>query len=685
MMKKVLFGMMGAIALAFTACTSDDAVVVNNPNYDAETNSVKTSFAFNVATSAKTRATATEVQDGTTFRGMDAMALFVAKAHPMTVEFQEGHKYDLGELSTGALSASQSSKVYNLTFPLQVNNMVFYGKAAGNGSDATAYKRYGKLGYNVGTTKATTHFDLTPIASATTDFEARTAALAYILNDIISAEAVIVGPETPENPQGTEEHVTWASTVTTAETNILYMPLADAYKEITTIGAKELRLGSGPAIIRMINDLYIVCSNMATASTTPEEIKAIAQAIDDKIGIYFTTSPFDVKNMTSLKTSGSAEFQALVANMNTGDLKNFPTNLNLPSGAAQLQFTNNKFSYVTTPGTLRNATVAGVNKFTFPAELCYWQCSPIRTSANADVVIADYPITVANWDAETWPNDKTWVRNSKIASDTRAVAFQNNIQYAVAALKTTVEYSATTLKDNNHAIQKAKDATLTDNDEPDAEIAVKADLFSLQGILVGDQPAKVEWNWVAAASTARDMVVYDTYFSNAAIPASGTSEPVYTMVLDNYNAGKAANEQDVVCIALELKNNGEDFWGADNLIRHDGIFYLAAKLDLKNLTEAQKTAILAQYPENSDTNGYRYPPLKSDLTNDRVIRAFMQDFITVAKLKIGENSLKAAYATVPDLRAAEMTFGLSVDLEWRAGAQFEIEFTPETAAQTGGQ
>lgn len=642
----MLFGMMGAMALSFNACSSDDALV-DNPNYDKETNTVKTSFAFNIATDTKTRMTDAVVQDNKQFRGMEGMNLFVSIGHPLVTEFKEGYVYDLGKLGSGTISETQSSKIYNLTFPLKVDNMVFYGKATGN----TDNKTYGKLGYNIGTTKAGTHFDMTPILAETTDFDNRGAAWAYILNDIISAEG-------------------WAGTVATAETNVLYQPIAAAYQAITNVGANELRLGSGPALVRTINDLYLIMTSISSGTGNPEALKTIATKVIEKIVKYFNTNPFDVKVMDALKTIDDANFTALVDGMQTGDLKGFPSNLGLPPGSAQLVFTDNKFSYVAEPGTLRNTTVAGVTKFTYPAELCYWQCSPIRVSSDETITAADYPVTVANWDVETWTGH-TWTKNGSISSSTRAVAFQNNIQYAVAGMKTTLKYGTTELKDNNKA--------MTNNLEEDKTVEItSADKLQVTGILVGGQPQKAEWNWVAAAATDRDYVVYDTEIPNATIPTTGTSEPIYTLLLDNYNASKDADNQDVVNIAIEFLNNtGKDFWGADNLIRQNGHFYLAAQLDLKKLTAEQKSAILALYPENADTKGYRYPPMNNDQTNNRVIRVFMQDFLTEVNLTIGENTLKYAYATVPDLRSVEMTFGLSVDLKWRKGGEFNINLGGE--------
>ena len=53
-----------------------------------------------------------------------------------------------------------------------------------------------------------------------------------------------------------------------------------------------------------------------------------------------------------------------------------------------------------------------------------------------------------------------------------------------------------------------------------------------------------------------------------------------------------------------------------------------------------------------------------------IVRVFMEDFITEANFVIGPYALQAAYVTVPDLRTAKMSFGLSVDLSWASGLVF---------------
>ena len=56
-----------------------------------------------------------------------------------------------------------------------------------------------------------------------------------------------------------------------------------------------------------------------------------------------------------------------------------------------------------------------------------------------------------------------------------------------------------------------------------------------------------------------------------------------------------------------------------------------------------------------------------------VARVFIQDFMTTANFRIGENSLKNAYYSVPDLRASQMSLGLSVDLKWESGITYNLD------------
>ena len=594
-MKKFFF--LSAIALLglATACVDQQPV---NPNFNAERGEVKTDFTINVATPVATKVSEETAQAQATpvFRGMNNMTLFVLKGDPApaaqdeTPADFETNKYDLGTLTSGEITATQSSKIYNLTFPTGVKNMVFYAKATPNGTDANAN---GKITWpSTATKKADVVFGLSPIAESTDEFTAEANKIQTALNTVVTA----FGTTTAEGYD---------------------VNLKKAYDLFTKISSSELRLGSAAGVKRMITDLRKTVVNLKAGQGASTDFINLCDAILAAID----------RNFTDGIVSGVEE--------------DFPADLGLPEGAAQLTFSNGAFAYATTHGAVDGATATAITKYAYPVELCYWVSSAIRTSEDPDITADMYPTTVANWEAWSGWGDVQWTDKGTITSGTRAVALRENIQYANALMKTTIQYDdEKDLQDNNAKFNEGEE-----NNTVDKKFAVK-------GILVGKQPAQVAWNFKDASNATRENVIYDNVFDAYAIP---TTKPLYTMVFDNYTTSTAANDK-VVNIAVELVNNtGKDFWGKDNLIPNGGTFYLAAQLDL---------ATLKTVPEGVES-------------------VFVQDYMTSVKLKIGEKSLQSAYATVPDLRSVAMTFGLSVDLTWQAGAEFEIEFGGQTAT-TGG-
>ena len=164
--------------------------------------------------------------------------------------------------------------------------------------------------------------------------------------------------------------------------------------------------------------------------------------------------------------------------------------------------------------------------------------------------------------------------------------------------------------------------------------------------------------------------VYDNQITNnGIIPASTstTSQSNYTLVFDNYQdmrSTDATNKQSKVYVALELQNNtGRDFFGKDNLITNGSNFYLIGELDPSTKTGPVLPTYHALPPYDATAYG--------DATKT-VPRVFIQDHVTKANFKIGVNALKNAYLTVPDLRSSSVTLGLSVDVTWETGLDFNV-------------
>lgn len=642
-MKKLFFFLSAIALLGLTAACVEQAEV--NPNYDAASNSVKTAFTINVATQVQTKASDATAQVNGKFRGMDDMKLFVVKDNPSSesAEFMREYRYDLGTLGVEEITATQSSKFYDITIPTGVNNMVFYAKATDNKEP-----REGKIYYSVGVKKDETHFDIWPVLGTEyvegegvnvnlDGFTDGASTLGDILNVIINTEG-------------------WAEFAAEDEDNVL----SQIYQNMVGIGDAENTNGSGFAVQGMIQDIYDACQGVINGKYPPmasDESKALAADI--------------VKNILALPFIDVTDNNEVTLKNGLAD---FPCKLGLPSGIAQLGYKEGGFYYL---GVEEGTNLMGTGtanttlpeKIAYPVELCYWVSSPLRVN-EAEVAESDYPSTVTTWAADNWGG--TWEKNGTVKASTHSVALQNNIQYGTALLKTSIKFDEATLRDNRKAIMEERKMN-----EEDMEITLGKDsYFTLSGILVGGQPNKVSWTWAPQDQTDFSYVIYDNYLENGnpvdlPTDTKTTVGPFNTMVFDNLKFGADTKGQDKVLIALELQNHaGVDFWGRDNIVRDGATFYLLAELDV-NGQDVDVTKV--KYPVNTDGNGLRFPPFKADGSNDQVIRAFMQDFATDVTVTIGPDALKNAYSTVPNLREVEMTFGLSVDLEWSAGPVFDLK------------
>ena len=489
----------------------------------------------------------------------------------------------------------------------------------------------------------------------------------------------------------------------------LEIKLGRAYFELTTIQTGELRNGSAPALISTAKDLWSIVNAVRCANPTSfaEAVaKYMAALIFSELERYFTPQ-FDATALTQGGGPNSVEMKEKSANfvstlladtnwptgavkpeagdlnsISTTDLSTFPANFNVPQGSCYLEFDSDKKSYSYVQN--YNSSAVGGNAFTvadyyYPAELLYFGNSPVRVSEKEHKP-AEYPQTTTNWNNEAsassndpWYGWKWGEDDGEVTSKTRSVAMRNDINYGTALLAMTVGYTGEVLEDNNTAIQ-ARDYGTT---EDPIKITPNASTFELVGIVISGQYPRVGWNFLPALKpedTSTDPVtpaerqgyIYDNVIAGSgAIPASGNSTPNYTLVFDNYNAAPQAPQtgQDIVYVALELKNtSGVDFFGVKNMISKGSNFYLIGALD----PAGKLGPALPEY--------HALPPYDAHDNSDAsktVPRVFIQDHKTMVNFKIGKNSLKYAYLTVPDLRSSSVTLGLSVDMSWSNGLEFD--------------
>lgn len=689
MKKNLVYAMMSAIALtsavSFTGCASDDGASVDtNPTYDGT--SVRTDFAFNVTKASQgTRMSAANVQEGTpvTFRGMEHMFLLSFTGEPTesnkTTLSSNANIFALGQLATSEITdGTNHKKLYSLTFPIGTNNMLFYGAATRNN---LANKEIGKVAStlwpngtdltgDVKKTPSEITFSLSSIDDSQNSLGADDAKIAAYLTTI--AKAKYDNGTTDD----TSDDITWASCVSLSAGNSAYRGLADLYSGLT-VKSGEARSGSTENVKRMIFDLYKSAYAINYEGNNAAAVKGVAKAICQAIesttdGITFvvkngnTTVDIDASTLVNSNTAGSWTSTL------TGVDEDFPSNLGLPMGAAQLRFNSSTstFEFNTDADNSNPGLIVGndfsvdLSKIDYPAELIYFDNSPIRVSDKYKSA-NDFPYTPETWDASDKSTpaegfDSDWKINRSVASTTRAVALQNNVNYGVALLESKVKLAdgVTNLTDNKKAILGGTQENQTD---------INPAKFTVTGILVGGQPVTVNWNMVNASSTF-DNVIYDSDVAYGIDPNASSnpksltttaSNSNYTIVFDNYSSG----DQKDVLIALEIKNGDQDFYGKHNLIPAGSTFYLVGKLQLAN--GVLPTGMSGSW---SGSHGDYYR-----LTNESTKRVFIQDYKTTANISISANSLQNAYSTIPDLVSTETVFGLSVDLKWTPGLTFSVE------------
>lgn len=704
-MKKVLnFALIGAIALTgatmFTGCSSgDEAVVENNPNYNAVTNEVTAQFVLNVssATGNTTRQSADVVQKNANFRGLkDAKLIGLSTGNSSYLAPYNGEAttdpsyavkktYDLGTLyaatsvdNTGTNNKDNSSRrVLQLVLPLQTDAMLVYARAIPSGTD----EENGKVGMNVMANPENTTFSLVSrLGDKSTAYNQTLTMSAAIINRVMGVSlSATTAPWTNEENGTTSEGgldaISWKGLGDAPEGSLVALEelLAKAYNEMTTLGTGEYRAGNAKAVKKMMFDLHQTANTVYKATATSDKefnAQRLAYDIRTRIEKYFsgltaegTTSFHNIGNVASVGTIAASlkeggvvtdqtDFNTKFGSVTDELLTTFPSSFGLPEGVAQLSVSGTDvFSYKTEDNSLLGSGTVSASNYMYPSELMYFDNSALRVN-DAEKNVSDYPNGYNNWNTNAWTG---WTTGPVVAS-TRSVAVKNNINYGVAMLKSSVALVGDAFQDNRAAVvgSPAQNQIFTDTD---------VEKFTLTGILVGGQINQLGWNYLAKTpETAANWnyVIYDNQIPNSGKIPTVVGKENYTLVFDNYNSIIADDAQSDVYVALEFVNNSEKaFYGKGNIVPVGGTFYLVAKL-----TKGGNT--IASWDDT-----YAIPPYDGSGASKEITRIFVQDFMTTASFKIGNTSLQNAFVTMPDLRSTQSSLGLSVNLDWQTGLSFE--------------
>lgn len=611
-MKKFRFfsfasAMLLASAAGMVSCSSDSIEPTGGSGATGQV--VKTQFAINIpyggnssTNQAKKVTRMTDEmaqQSGKPFRGISDIVLLTFNGNPETDGNTEATSIiDIGT-DGNAYAQDKHSKLYrDIEIPVGTNHMLFYGRATKK-SDATDFQA-GKItdkgDKKTEKTLANLSHELTPInsrANFTTDTDA--GKIIDALNSIANAKVQ-------------DEEYTWATTETET-TRPAWLTenekkfLAARYKEFIS-----LKAGSRTSVVAFIKNLQTALVGETGEPTIHAERKLTKEIYDKCVAALTAIESID-----------------------------FPGKFKLPDGVATLSWATGGFAY-NTPGnvTIGNGNSINYQKICYPAELSYFVNTTTMVSDKDMSNLSEFP-TYENW---TKPTGANWegkdFTNTAVAKTTRTVGLKDPVQYSVAVLKSTVRCKEATLEDN------AKDAG---GFKANQSITVNDNSFPVTGILIGGQPASVDWKYEPASSETFEKTIYDNVMNGSPMYAKYASEvPTvgnYTLVFDNKKTGA----ENSVYVTIELTNkSGQAFYGKDGIIQKDTKFYLVGIL-------------------NPNKEGLPKPA--------GVNRVFVQDYVTTANFKIKD--LKSAYNCIPDLRTSGINVGLAVDLSWKEGITFDVE------------
>ena len=389
--------LMGAIALTsavgFTACSSSDDVTVNNPDFNPETNSVKTEFTISlpnyVGSITRQTAAVAQAQATPTFRGMQNLVLIpygAAVDDESTPLFNKVFTLPNFGSSTDPNwdLETQKAKVYkNLDVPLGTKVFMFYGQAAIEGTDFANGKLVAPNSY--AGAASTYNFALQPILPTYTfASDTKGSAICTYLKDI---------------------------------------------RATTGITSSELQS---------------LLTNFKPTAASSASVLAAVQDLWNKVRTYSSTDPTGVSNIeTSIKGSSNdkATITSDVVAFTDENLTGYPANLNIPDGAVAIDWSTPATPAINGPSI--GLSVTDLTRYVYPAALYYRANSTIGVSSTAEV---SKTYLTSTWETIAGSDKYSW--NGTVNAETRSVALHDQIQYAVGRFDLSIKAAAGTLNDN---------------------------------------------------------------------------------------------------------------------------------------------------------------------------------------------------------------------------------------------
>lgn len=289
----------------------------------------------------------------------------------------------------------------------------------------------------------------------------------------------------------------------------------------------------------------------------------------------------------------------------------YPANILMPDGAAVVQWNYTERKFEPRPQTTTQASINSLDRFVYPAELCYYANSRIKTSTASKkpyYAQSDWADVLSEYETN----------NGIVETSTQSVALIDPLTYAVGCLQVGMVVN-TTLAD-------AKGALLTLSDEKS---------LPLSAIMVSSQHPQ-SYRFEPVENTLEEYVAYDREIEKDGITMNGAKNSDLTAAPTQYFNTLVLQTQEgkAVRFALEFTNNSEqDFEGLDGTVHQGTKFYLVGTI---------------QVPDVQDQDYKR--------------RVFTKNYITQGKVVIA--SLKEAYTYLPDLLDPRLEVGIQLIPSW---------------------
>lgn len=305
---------------------------------------------------------------------------------------------------------------------------------------------------------------------------------------------------------------------------------------------------------------------------------------------------------------------AILDAIGTPSLGTYPTSINLPEGAAVVQWNAKTKVFTPQVESSTTANVNSLNRFVYPPELYYYANSGIKTSPENlfdELKNSTWEKVLERFDAGLGTVD----------GSVNSIAINDPLAYAVGCLQLGFYVPSTTLSD-----AKGTAVPLTSGTGDDV-----VSHFPLTSLLVSSQHPQ-DYKFEPVDGTSDEYIVYDKELPTIILGSAKEQTPAddqftNTLVLQTKDGAP-------VRFAMEFTNNsGVDFQGINGTVFNGTKFYLVGQIKV---------------------------PI--DQEQDFQKRVFTKNHLTKGVITI--SSLKEAYTYLPDLLDPRLEVGIQLIPDW---------------------